>query len=102
MHHVLQLLRKAWIVAQLERLHTVRLQTVRPPDPPHRCHPSFACALHVRRITRLGRIAKRVRGNPAVSGVGCPSSFMVKQSDNRQYRTGQTATEWSIEGLSSD
>src|SRR6266849_6407994 len=35
-HHVLQLLRKAWIVAQLERLHTVRLQTVRPPDPPHR------------------------------------------------------------------
>src|SRR5207249_9456905 len=35
-HYVLQLLGEARIVAQLERLHTVRLQTVGPPDPSHR------------------------------------------------------------------
>src|SRR6266852_5793781 len=35
-HYVLQLLGEVRIVAQLERLHTVRLQTVGSPDPPHR------------------------------------------------------------------
>src|SRR5437762_5286111 len=35
-HYVLQFLREARIVAQLERPHTVRLETVGPPDPAHR------------------------------------------------------------------
>src|SRR5712691_9029985 len=83
-HYVLQFLGEARIVAQLERLHTVRLQTVGSPDPTHRGEAHLA--------------DMRQRAGAPVGSIGrsLPSGHAEDLVDLRgQYRGGPPRA-WSI------
>src|SRR5438105_3245560 len=83
-HNVLQLLGEAWIIAQLERLHTVRLQTVGPPDPPH-CGEAHLADLRQRAGAPVGS-----------RGRSLPSGYAEDLVDlQRQYSAGSPRA-WGI------
>src|SRR5260370_34245011 len=78
-HNVLQLLGEAWIIAQLERLQTARLQTVGPPDPPH-------CG-----EAHLADLRQRASAPAGSRGRSLPSEYAEELVDlQRQYRLRPT------------
>src|SRR5438876_11526537 len=81
-HYVLQFLREARIVAQLECPHTVRLQTVGPPDPPHRGEAHLA-DLRQRAGAPVGSIGRSLAGGLAQDFVN-----LRLQDDSGSTRAG--------------